>query len=172
MRFSNAKPPLTPEQIARAKEVDILDYLQRNEPKNLRLVGREHRLRDHDSLTISNGLWHWHSRGIGGKNVIDYLVKVRDYDFVESVLHIVNETPAIHASYSTSAPRPPPKPFDLPPRHRDNERVIAYLHSRGIDKPLIRECIERGMSATQKEQGTQSNTSKCILITSAHLKTS
>jgi len=145
MRRSHPAPSVSKAQIARAKEVDILDYLQRNEPKNLRLVGREYRLRDHDSLTISNGLWHWHSRGIGGKNVIDYLTKVRDYDFIEAVLHIINETPAIHASYSASAPRPPPKPFALPPRHRDNERVTAYLHSRGIDKPLIRECIERGI---------------------------
>ena len=136
---------VTPEQIARAKAVDIFDYLQRNEPDNLRLVGREYRLRDHNSLTISNGLWHWHSRGIGGKNVVDYLIKVRDYDFVEAVLHIINETPAIHTSHSASAPLPPPKPFALPPRHCDNERVIAYLYSRGIDKPLIRECIERGI---------------------------
>jgi predicted Abi (CAAX) family protease len=70
------------EQIARAKEVGIEDYILSHEPNNIKKIGNALYLRDHDSLEISNNLWNWHSQGIGGKNVIDYLIKVRGYDFV------------------------------------------------------------------------------------------
>ena len=41
--------------------------------------------------------------------------------------------------------RPPGRPpLALPPRNKDNGRVIAYLQSRGIDKALIMDCINRG----------------------------
>jgi hypothetical protein len=42
-------------------------------------------------------------------------------------------------------PRPELKPFMLPPKSADNERVIAYLQRRGIAKPLILDCISRGL---------------------------
>jgi hypothetical protein len=43
-----------------------------------------------------------------------------------------------------------PKPQErsrlvLPQRNKDNMRVIAYLRGRGIDRPLILDCIERGI---------------------------
>jgi hypothetical protein len=42
---------------------------------------------------------------------------------------------------------PPPVllPFTLPLRNKDNNRVIAYLQSRGIDRELILACISRGV---------------------------
>ena len=30
---------------------------------------------EHDSLKMSNGKWFWWSRGVGGKNAIDFLMK-------------------------------------------------------------------------------------------------
>jgi len=62
---------VTKEQIAQAKSIDLLSYLQANEPGNLKKSGsNEYRLADHDSLKISNGRWHWFSRGIGGKTYV------------------------------------------------------------------------------------------------------
>ena len=76
-------PGVTKEQIARAKEWDLLSYLQTYEPQELQKCGgREYRTMPHDSLKISNGKWNWHSRGIGGRTALDYLVKVRGMDFV------------------------------------------------------------------------------------------
>jgi hypothetical protein len=137
---------VTPEQIARAKEVNILDYVLSHEPNNVKRIGNTHYLKDHDSFRISNGLWKWESHGIGGKNVIDYLIKVRGYEFVDAVRHLAGE------DYSATIPRSPPnskppperKVFSMPPRNRDNERVIAYLQSRGIDRDVIHDCINRG----------------------------
>ena len=45
---------VTPEQIARAKEVNILDYVLSHEPNNVKRIGNTHYLKDHDSFRISN----------------------------------------------------------------------------------------------------------------------
>lgn len=78
--------PLTKEQIRRAKEWDLLSYLQTFEPGELKRCGpHEYCTRTHDSLKISNGKWCWNSRGIGGRTALDYLIKVRGLDFVGAV---------------------------------------------------------------------------------------
>ena len=132
------------EQIDRAKQVGILDYILAHEPSNVRQVGSAHYLKDHGSLEISNGLWNWHSQGIGGRNVVDYLIKVRGFGFVDAVRHLTGDT----CPYKCAAPRAAQtkahKPFKLTERGADNERVIAYLQRRGIAKPLIMGCIKRG----------------------------
>lgn len=48
-------PGVTKEQIARAKEWDLLSYLQAYEPQELKRSGKEYRKVSHDSLKISNG---------------------------------------------------------------------------------------------------------------------
>lgn len=82
-------PYVTPEQIERAKRMDLLTYLQNYEPHELvRFAGNVYRTRSHDSLKISNGKWCWCSRGIGGRSALDYLIKVRGITFPEAVLQI------------------------------------------------------------------------------------
>jgi hypothetical protein len=139
------------EQIARAKEWDIEEYILTHEPNNVRRVGRAYYLRDHNSLEISNGLWHWHSQGVGGKNCIDYLIKVRGYGFVDAVRHLAGEDYGLSLSPAPKA-RPPTvsesererAAFRLPPHNADNDRVIAYLQSRGIARDIIEDCVNRG----------------------------
>jgi hypothetical protein len=138
-------PGVTREQIDRAKKVNILDYILKHEPDNVKRIGNAYYLKDHDSFSISNGLWIWRSRDIGGKNVIDYLIKVRGYNFVDAVRHLAGED--VPYKQITPKAKPPPKskkPFALPMRNDSNERVIVYLQERGISKPLIHSCIERG----------------------------
>ena len=68
---------VTPEQIAQAKELDLLTYLQRDAPHELVRIGSStYCTREHDSLKISKGKWNWFSRRIGGKTALDYLIKV------------------------------------------------------------------------------------------------
>jgi hypothetical protein len=137
---------VTPAQIARAKEIRIEDYLLANEPQNIKRVGNALYLRDHDSFEASNGLWNWHSQGVGGKNVIDYLMKVRGYGFVDTVRRLAGENYSYTDQPSPPKTKPPPerKPFVLPPRNINNDRVITYLQSRGIDRDIIEDCIKRG----------------------------
>ena len=57
-------PGVSKEQIAQAKEIDLFSYLQTYEPQELVKSGpNEYRTATHDSLKISNGFWHWTSRG-------------------------------------------------------------------------------------------------------------
>lgn len=68
----------TSEDIQQAKQLDLLTYLQIYEPDQLvKVSGDTYCTKEHDSLKISNGKWHWFSRQIGGKTALDYLVKVR-----------------------------------------------------------------------------------------------
>ena len=70
-------PYLSKEQIAAAREMDLLTYLRRFEPEELVHIGGDtYATRTHDSLKISNGKWCWWSRNIGGTNALDYLTRV------------------------------------------------------------------------------------------------
>lgn len=48
-------------------------------------------LKSHDSLKLSNGKWMWHSRGIGGKTALDFLIKVRGFSFIEAVQILIEK---------------------------------------------------------------------------------
>ena len=62
-------PYISPEQIKELQKIDLLTYLQNYEPNELvHESGDNYCTRSHDSLKISNGLWNWFSKGIGGKN--------------------------------------------------------------------------------------------------------
>ena len=51
-------PYYTKEQIAQARELDLLTYLQRYDPDELVHIGSgTYCTRSHDSLKISNGKW-------------------------------------------------------------------------------------------------------------------
>lgn len=137
-------PGVTKEQIAQAKEIDLLSYLQANEPYELVRSGpNEYRTVSHHSLVISNGLWHWINGGVGGKSALDYLVHVRGLGFVEAVETLCDGR-AVIFSFQPVKQTASKSVFTLPPPHADNDRVIAYLQSRGIDREIISACIERG----------------------------
>ena len=131
------------EQIARAKEWYLLSYLQAREPQELKRCGvSEFCLKSHDSLKISNGMWNWHSKGIGGKTALDYLIKVRGMDFVSAVETLCGERAAV---VQMPAERQGSKrPFALPEKNRVASAAVSYLQGRGIDGDIIGRCMENG----------------------------
>lgn len=135
--------PLTKEQIRRAKEWDLLSYLQAFEPGELKRCGpHEYCTRTHDSLKISHGKWCWNSRGVGGRTALDYLIKVRGMDFVGAVQALCGYCPPPQSEHP--APKPP-APFQLPAASRCPSAVVPYLQDRGIDPEIIRLCLESGI---------------------------
>ena len=79
-------PYIPSEVVEKARQVDLLTYLKNYEPNELIEVCRgTYTTRTHDSLKISNGLWYWFTKGIGGKSAIDYLIKVRNLSFINAV---------------------------------------------------------------------------------------
>ena len=141
---SNRYVQFDPAVIEQARQIDLLSYLQRYEPGNLkRVAGNVYCTREHDSLKISNGKWYWWSRGFGGFSALDYLMKVRELGFVEAVQTLTGDM-------GDWKPPPPavkkdePKVLLLPPRNKDSDRVLQYLFGRGIDYAIVQDCIADG----------------------------
>ena len=137
-------PYIPKNQIAAAREMDLLTYLRRFELEELVHIGGDtYATRTHDSLKISNGKWCWWSRNIGGTNALDYLTRVEGLSFLDAVQRILGELPHVPPKSEPTAPLPKTE-FTLPPKHADNRRVFAYLRSRGIDAEIINHCIKHG----------------------------
>ena len=59
-------PYIEPEIVEKARKMDLLTYLQNYDPQELVAINANtYRTREHRSLKISNGMWCWHSRGVG-----------------------------------------------------------------------------------------------------------
>ena len=96
-------PYIAPEVITEAKRMDLLTYLREYEPGELvKFSSNTYTTRTHDSLKISNGKWYWWSRGFGGYSALDYLIKVKEYDFVEAVEILTGQTMAVNITVRRS----------------------------------------------------------------------
>ncbi|MGI6196236.1 MAG: DUF3991 domain-containing protein [Eubacteriales bacterium] len=140
-------PYIEPEAVIKAKQIDLLSYLQACEPHNLVKVSHDtYCTKEHDSLKISNGKWCWWSRGIGGKTALDYLIKVKGYNFIEAVEALIGQTAIKPSAFSYAQKEKPPeeKRLLLPELCDYPSHAKAYLMSRGIDEEIIDYCIKNG----------------------------
>lgn len=137
------------EQIEKAREMDLLTYLQQFEPWELvHVSGNTYCTREHDSLKISNGKWMWWSQGFGGASALDYLVKVRGDPFTKAVEKILGqETDRSPFLMEKSAQEPHAKTGKLllPSKSHSNREITKYLMARGIDRGIIETCIGIGL---------------------------
>jgi len=130
------------ERLEKAKQMDLLTYLQSYEPYELvKLSGNVYSTKTHDSLKISNGKWCWWSRNIGGRSALDYLIKVKGMTLADAVMLIdgrIADIPAtiIRQNSEKSAD------FYLPKRNENNEKVKSYLKGRGIHSVIIDYCLK------------------------------
>ena len=135
----------TKESIEQARKVDLLTYLRQCEPQELvHVSGNVYCTKTHDSLRISNGKWYWFSRGIGGASALDYLIKVNGYSFMGAMETISGRAAAMPPISMPPAAKPHSKTLLLPERSPTNDRVIAYLAGRGIDREILDYCIQTG----------------------------
>lgn len=138
--------PIPKEVVAEARKIDLLTYLKNYEPYELVEVCRgTYTTKTHDSLKISNGLWYWFTKQIGGKNAIDYLMKVKNYTFINAVKTVMGniqiQPPVIYKQQEKNKD----KKLILPLKANNNEKAINYLLSRGISKEIIQYCIENNL---------------------------
>ncbi len=140
-------PYIEPEAVLRAKQIDLLTYLQSCEPGNLvRVSGDTFCTKEHDSLKISHGKWCWWSRGIGGKTALDYLIKVKGYNFINAVETLIGQM-AIKPSafsYVQKDEQPEEKRLLLPELCTYPKHAKEYLMGRGIDEEILDYCIQNG----------------------------
>lgn len=137
-------PYITKESLQAAKQMDLLTYLQLCDPQNLvHLSGDTYCTREHDSLKISNGKWHWFSRHIGGRSALDYLIKVKDFSLPMAVEQINGYSTSVPAISQPSQPKP--KTICLPEPSSSTAMVRRYLKSRGIHDTVIGFCIDNDL---------------------------
>jgi hypothetical protein len=149
---------ISPDLVAQVKQIDLLTYLQTREPDELvHVAGKEYSTKTHDSLKISNGLWAWNSRGIGGRSALDYLIKVRNMGFLEAVDHLLGQV-AITPPASFLPPKPAPKKLLLPAAAPNNDKAIAYLTGRGILRALLDDCVAQKLLYQSKDYA------KCVFV--------
>ena len=156
------------EQIRAAKELNLVDWLERNRPGSLKKTGRdEWTLLPHSSFRIGgNNRFIWYKGDIKGYGVLDYLTKYEGMTFVEAMRSLVGDSDNGHGKnepekpYAGGTPAVPPKkrptervsenpaeakPFALPPRNGNNDRVTEYLLGRGISRRTVLKCLGEGI---------------------------
>lgn len=142
---------IPPEIVKNVKKIDLLCYLQNFEPSELVHVGgQEYTTKTHGSLKISNGMWMWWSKGIGGKSALDYLIKVKGERFIDAVQMLAGQTvtipPVPHSTVEKQEKR-----LCLPQKNPTTKVVEQYLEGRGISKELIRYCIQKELIYEDKK---------------------
>ncbi len=139
------------DEIARAKQVDLYSYLKNKNPDELVYFSRDtYTTKEHDSLKISNGMWYWFSKGIGGKSALDYLIQVKGYSFTDAMAEVLgysNEP----VKYNYTEKKKENIELQLPEKNENNDKVISYLKSRGIDEDIIKECIDKELIYESKD---------------------
>ena len=140
------------DEVRKAKTIDLLTYLRNNEPGELvHLCGENYCTRTHDSLKISNGKWHWFSRGIGGRSALDYLIKVREMPFIEAVGLLLGQG-AVQQYISPVQQAASTQIRLLLPELEDRPvNVYRYLIGRGIAPEVIYYCISHKLLFESKE---------------------
>ena len=143
---------VTKEEIALAKELDLLTYFKLVEPGNLKLVGKEYRHKVHSSLTISkDSLWCWHCIGLRGRTALKYLIDVEKVPYVEAVREINRiQGGVVHSSQPVSLPQPraeteAPRDFKLPKPDANSYAAMAYLRGRCIHPNVLAFCRREGI---------------------------
>lgn len=140
-------PPILDE----LKKVDLVTYFRTIMPYELvKVSANEYTTKTHDSLRMSNGLWNWCSRGFGGRNAIDYLMKTEQLEFNDAanllLKQLQNKVPTIDQQPAKTQERQ----IIIPEKNTASDNVISYLKSRGIDEEIIKECIEKHLIYEEK----------------------
>lgn len=144
-------PYISEEQIRAARQIDLLSFLQANDPSELvHISGQNYCTREHDSLKISNGKWYWFSRGIGGVSALDYLIKVKDIPLPQAVEAILGKE-ELSSPVSYPKKNPEQRRLLLPERNGSSEHVIRYLRGRGIHPAVIRYCLDHKLLYESKD---------------------
>ena len=132
------------EIIKKIKEIDLLTYLSKYEPNELIHINADNYCtKTHDSLKISNGMWYWFSHGIGGKSALDYLIKVREYSFLDAMSILTNLNLVVINNINFD--KKEKEKIDrliLPKKSSSYDTAKKYLINRGIDEEIVQECID------------------------------
>ena len=133
-------------QINRAKNIDLLDYVTQGGYSFFQSAANEYRLKEHDSLVISNNKWKWFSQDIGG-DTLDFVTKYEGKGFKEAMEILLGEKGKEKVKeYDSKSKEQEVKEITKLPEKADNyRRLFAYLNkTRKIDPTIIQDMINDG----------------------------
>ena len=137
------------EDLEKAREMTAIEYLKRYEPQRLKAcrgLRHEYELTDHDSFKINEitSQWHWKSRDIGGISALNFLVHVNGMSFLDAVGFLLEQNPS-YIPPNIQEREMAKKPFALPERAKDVNRIWNYLKHRGISRETFVYCVNQGI---------------------------
>ena len=150
----------TPEQLDRAKNADLIEFLRAYYGFEFKTAGHYYQCEQHSSLIVyaDRKGFVWNSKNISGGDTIDFLRKVESKSFPEAVEAIIGETAPVVCQPAPAYKSEPGK-LILPPKAEGKyDRVFAYLAgTRGISPAVISDF----MKSKQIYQDTKGN---CVFV--------
>lgn len=126
----------TEEQKQRAAAVDLEEFL-RYRGERLIASGREKRLASDHSVTVRGNEWYDHAQERGG-HAVSFVQWFYGLNYPDAVTTLLGGESGTAYPSAKERVEEPPKPFALPPVHKDMRRVYAYLvKHRGIDRSVV-----------------------------------
>ncbi len=137
------------DQIARAKNIDLVDMLER-QGETLKKEGNVYRWMRYDSTVINGNEWFRHSRQIGG-GPIQFMQHFYNMDFVDAVKSLLNGENG--KEFVQVSREPAEKPvFKQPPLSKSMKRSYAYLiKTRMIDPDVVQHFVNEKKIVETKE---------------------
>jgi len=130
--------------VERARNTDVVAFFEQRYGYSFTRKGGSYRCEQHPSLAVKDDRlsFYWHSKGIGGFGVLDYLVKVENMPFIDAVEAVTGITAV------TAKPRhepEKPKTLVLPDKAATPLRLYDYLcGKRSIDSGVVDTLIQEG----------------------------
>jgi len=142
---------LTQEKIDACRKTNLYSFIKRYDPHSWKQEGPHYlRSKVHDSCIIcSNGSWYWNSRGLSGKNPIDFICSFYGLPFLKAVEAIFNHTTICTTYNDSNAPQ------SLPARQAGPcLELYSYLcMARRLQYSIIRSLVNSNKIYLSSEYG-------------------
>lgn len=142
---------LSQEEISALRNQDMVEFLRNQEGFSFKRFGLYMKGVEHDSLVINPDhiTWHWYSRDLYGKGAIDWMEKVHNLDFKESIRYLAEGMP--HILKEDPIQKKPQfqenetAAFELPPKLNGScKQLFAYLiKTRCLPQDIVTYCVEQ-----------------------------
>lgn len=143
----------TREEKEQAKQMSTLEYLERTYGYHFTKAGTMMRCKEHDSFIVrADGRgWYWNSRGFGGSDVIEFMMRVENKSYEEALMTLfnVNKSNSVAVPQYKKAEQLPPeelkKDLQMPVAVQGKyKRVFAYLtKTRCIAPEIVNELMHK-----------------------------
>lgn len=146
---------VTSDEIARAREVHLLDYLE-SKGESIINQGRYYRHQEHDSLVFKDNMYFWNSKQEKGAGAISFAMSYYDLSFPQAVKDVnglgIAQTKELRQEQEKNKPK---LPFEYPHylETKDNDAIKNYLvNERKIDARIIDWLIRKDLLVQDKKE--------------------